>query len=520
MKRILALCLAALLMLSGCSMKTLGSDHTAYSDMVYEQPDLEELQQILEESCQIARESYDLDKVLDAIWNYYDAYDAFYTNYNLACIAYYRDLTDEYWQAEYDFCTRVYPDVDAGLEELYHALAQSPIRPQLEGDEYFGADYFDAYEGESVWDEEFLAFFDRESEILEQYYELMSRDADYQVFLDACADELCALLVDLVLLRQEQAAWAGYDSYPEFAYDFYYYRDYTPAQAQSYLEEIRQELTPLYRRVAVSDVWETGDAPCTETETFDYVRRTARAMGGITEEAFNLMDEAGLYDITYGENKYDTGFEVYLTSYYEPYIFIQPTGTRYDCLTFAHEFGHFVNDYACYGTYAGIDVCEVFSQGMEYLSLCYIGDQKLERLKLADCLATYVEQASYASFEYRLYTMAPEDLTVEKVFALYEEICMSYGGDVLQWDRRDLVLVPHFYTEPMYIISYVVSNDAALQLYQLEKDDPGAGLARYEENLTSQEVWFLSFLDYAGLRSPFTPGRLSEVRQTLEDCLE
>ena len=36
---------------------------------------------------------------------------------------------------------------------------------------------------------------------------------------------------------------------------------------------------------------------------------------------------------------------------------------------------------------------------------------------------------------------------------------------------RDFVVIGHFYTDPMYIISYVVSNDAAFQLYQMELEE-------------------------------------------------
>ena len=69
----------------------------------------------------------------------------------------------------------------------------------------------------------------------------------------------------------------------------------------------------------------------------------------------------------------------------------------------------------------------------------------------------------------------------------------------------------HFYTNPMYIISYVVSNDAAMQLYQLELEEAGAGLTRYEENLDTWEMYFLAFLEEAGLQSPFD--RVAEVRE-------
>jgi hypothetical protein len=72
----------------------------------------------------------------------------------------------------------------------------------------------------------------------------------------------------------------------------------------------------------------------------------------------------------------------------------------------------------------------------------------------------------------------------------------------------------------MYIISYVVSNDAALQLYQLEKQTKGAGLAKYEENLDTLEGDFLAFITSAELESPFVEGRVAAVRKTLEQVLK
>ena len=68
--------------------------------------------------------------------------------------------------------------------------------------------------------------------------------------------QLEALFVELVAARQRIAEYLGYRSYPEFAYEFYYGRDYTPAQAARLMDGIRQELVPLdltdYRQ-AVND---------------------------------------------------------------------------------------------------------------------------------------------------------------------------------------------------------------------------------------------------------------------------
>jgi oligoendopeptidase F len=236
---------------------------------------------------------------------------------------------------------------------------------------------------------------------------------------------------------------------------------------------------------------------------------------GLAANHSALMDQAKLCDISASPNKSGISFEVYLTDYYEPYVMVSGTGTRYDCLTFAHEFGHFVNDYASAGSGVGIDVLEFFSQGMEYLSLCHTGaDGAFVDLKLADSLTVYVEQAAYAEFERRIYELPAQVVNGEKLLSVYEQVCRSYGFDSMEWDPRDMVTVPHFYGNPLYIISYVVSNDAAMQLYELELAAPGAGKAVYEQNLDTQQGWFLAFLEEAGLESPFQ--RVDEVKALME----
>lgn len=526
--RLIALILAVLL-LCGCSdiRKDLVyklHDYTAYSDMEYTRPEIEEMEDALQGAIE-ASKADDLEAVLAGIDSFNTFYDDFYTCYSLADIRYSADLTDLYWEDEYRFCVQSAAMVDAGLEELYHALADSPCRVQLEEDQYFGADFFDAYEGDNNWDEEFTRLMEREAQLQSRYYELSEEALEYEfgteAYYSACGLQMAELLADLIGLRQQIAAYWGYDDYVRFANDFYYYRDYTPEQADRYLADIARELVPLYIQILNAPEWETADTYCTEQETYDYVRNLAQTMGGSVLEAFELMDMAGLYDISYGENKYNSSFEVYLTSYWEPFIFMNPSMTVYDKLVFAHEFGHFCNDYVSYGSYAGSDVTEVFSQGMEYLSLCYAeGGENLEWVKLADSLCLFVEQAAFAAFEQRMYEMPEEELTVENLRKLYAEVATEYGFDGMGFTDWEFVAINHYYTDPMYIISYVFSNDAAMQLYQLERTDPGAGLACFEETLDTQALYFMEYLEEAGLDSPFEEGRAAQIRSTFEETLK
>ena len=531
---LLALTLAAAALLSGCSLAGLGeyaavlqsaitgeSDVIPFSDMEYEHPDLATVRGELDAAIQTAQaDETSTEAVVDAIYSFYDVYDWFFTCSSLADIHYSADLTDIYWEKEYNYCMENSPAVEAMLEELYTALAASPHRNALEAEEYFGGGFFDSYDGEGLWDETFISLMEAETELQNRYYSLSSQALDHvpdtEEYYDAVADDMAQLLVELISLRQQIADYCGYEDYVAFANDFYYYRDFTPAEMDAYLDQVQSRLVPVYLQIRPED-WDAASRYSSETDTFRYVRTAAANMGGIVEEAFDLMEQGGLYDISYGANKYNSSFEIYLTSYYEPFIFMNPTLTCYDRLTFAHEFGHFCNDYASYGSYAGTDVLEFFSQGMEYLSLCY-GEQSedLSRMKMADSLSVYVEQSSYAAFEQQMYALTGDDLSVESLYSLYDRIAQEYGFESVGYDRREFVSITHFYTNPMYVISYVVSNDAAMQLYQLEQESAGAGLQCFTDNLDTQEVYFLSFLNTAGLESPLAAGRIEKVKETFE----
>ena len=532
--KLLALVLALAILLSGCSIGNLtgylysffgGSDLVPFEQMEYQHPNISVIRASLDTAISTAEsEQNSTETVMNAIYAFYDEYDWFYTCASLADIHYSADLTDIYWEQEYNYCQDQTAAVDAMLEELYYSLANSPHRTELESEEYFGEDYFTSYDGENLWDEAFVALLEQESTLQNRYYELSTQALDYlpgtEEYYGAVAEDMAELLVELIALRQEIAAYWGYEDYVQFATDYYYYRDYTAGQSAAYLEEIRRELVPLYVLLNNSMSFYVDCGPSTEKDTYEYVRSMAENMGGTVGDAFQRMDQAGLCDITYSENKYDSSFEVYLTSYNQPFVFMNPEKSEYDHLVFAHEFGHFCNDFAARGCYAGIDVLEVFSQAMEYLSLCYAeGGEELRKLKMWDSLALFVEQSAFASFEMQMYSLKGEELTAENLRALYDRVAREFGFESVGYDDREFVTINHYYTNPMYIISYVVSNDTAMQMYQLEMESKGQGLACLEENLDTDCYYFLEFLEEAGLESPFAPGRMATIRKTLEEGL-
>lgn len=538
--KIMALVLALVVLLTGCAqlvdltqqlaekrdeqlqqLAGLGKTKEPFSQMTYTRPDMEAFQALVEESCQLGKTSKDVDQVLQQTTELYDAYDRFYTMLSLADIFYCKDLSNAEAQAEYEFCTSQSGQVEQALEAYYQALAQGPAVEELE--EYFGEGFFDGYTGESQWDETFLDLWNREQEAVARYYEAMNQmsDAGY----DEMEKTLGPILVELIGLRQELATQMGYDDCEEFLWDWSYNRTYTPQDVDAYLQEIQQELAPLYRQVQTSGLYEEvyrrryGEGQC-----LSYLSSATEAMGGGIREAYEEMTSRELYDIAPGERKYEGSFEVYLASYDAPYVFVNPYEDISDFLSFSHEFGHFTNDYLAGGSYVSTDVAELMSQGMEFMSLCYAtepGEKELDmarRLRLADSLGVYVEQAAYYSFERQAYRLTGEELTVENLNTIYSQVAQDFGFDSVGWNEAEWTGVAHFYTNPFYVISYVVSGDGAMQLYQLERKEAGAGLELFQELLeTDEDIPLLTLLEQSGLESPFD--RISAVAATFREEL-
>ncbi len=517
MKKIIALCLVVCLLLTGCGMVDFGGffdrlmnmypEPVAFAEMEYTRPDMDAFAAALEAVLKEAETQENLNKLVSAINEFYAEYDAFYTAYALSNIHYSKDLRDTDWKAEYDFCMENTAQVDAGINKLFHTLAKSPLREKLEGKNYFGEGFFNKYEGDTLYDEHFQSLLTKEAQLEAQYYALSDEEDQTGSLED--------IYIDLIRVRQDMADYAGYESYPEFSYEFHYGRDYTVQQARDYLADIQTELVPLYETLLTNKHWDGAYEAAPSLMALQHVQSLAEGIGGQVLEAYTVMEEKGLYDIDYNYHKADTSFEIFIRSYYTPYIFMDSTNTTLDQLTFAHEFGHFCADYINTGSGAGVDVAEVFSQGMEYLSLFHIEESKtdLTRLKLGLSIATYVEQAAYASFELQVYALEDEELTKANVQTIFRDTLDSYGISTTSGVRY--TDIPHLFIAPMYVISYLVSNDLALQIYILEKEEAGAGAAKLLENITTTQSGIQAFAQEAGLTSPFAEGWIQTVKEIL-----
>lgn len=533
------------------------ADMLPFDQMPYARPDqvlvdMAELVDTLEEALDSGKSQRAVMKLLDRFYALYDTYD---TMYSLAEVRACLDMTDSYYAAEYDWCYDHYTDVEELVDDLYYLCGRSALADALEADyfwEGFAEEYGDG--SESAFTEEVSELLRQENSLMAEYRSLVA-DAELLVdgdwvdldgYLSGLDDEdyraavtdyyrsrnerFAQLYIDLIRVRQALAKAYGFDSYEQMQYRLSFDRDYTPAQAQSYLEDIKTYLVPLYRQALQQGAYDDIDyAYLSDTELFDILCAGTDSMGGTVKEAFDFLADYRLYDIRYSEKKMDKSFQTYFQSYEAPFVFLDPYADLSDVNSFAHEFGHFLDAYVNYNAYETIDVAESFSQAMEYLMPGYLHgvlDEEtvgmLYRIKLLDTLDSYIQQGSFAEFEHLLYSADPETLTAETVNGFFLQVAEEYGyydGSDRDYYSMSWIDITHFFEYPFYVISYPVTNDLAMQIYELEQQEAGKGLDKYLELIHRDGSGLLEMAADGGLESPFAPGRVRRVAEDLSRML-
>ena len=521
-----------------------------FDEIDSERPDTQALIDGFAKIEEMAAAGADADDILDAFDALYGEYTWFHTMSTYAYIRYCLDLDDSFYDEENSWCDEQSPLLSQAEENCYIALGKSELREELE-QKYFGDDFFDYYDENQIYSNDRVVELMQEESALQNEYMAVQNEMtinwegkeqlvsdlladpylDYNSYLEIYRlyyekyNPICAeLFIQLVGVRQEIAAELGYESYAHFAYEYTYERDYTPEQVAAYTDDIATELSDLYYTAIYADYSSEMDTD----DVMENLKTVAYSFGGDIATSYDYMEAFKLYDITASPSKMPGSYVTYLYSYGMPYMYVSPTGDIADCLTAVHEFGHFVDNYVNCGYTYSIDCAEIFSQGLEYLSIDKMDlstwdKRSLTDAKLGDAVLTFLGQGCYAEFEQKVYEIPAEELTAEKINEIFYECNEKFGMDM--YGMEDILApgwidIQHFFIAPYYVISYCISNDVALQIYQNELDD-GSGLESYYALLErSANNTILALVDEAGMESPFETGRMAELADFFADELE
>ena len=529
-----------------------------FSEMVYARPDIDRLiddVNILEDALDAGTMNLkEIEELIDAV---YDDYYTFSTMNNLANVRTCLNTLDEYYAEEYNWCSEQSAVVQDMIDEMYFACGGSKYAKDLE-DDYFWEGFAEEYadEADSMYTPELVAMMQEEADLVSRYRELMAdpvimldgkqvhvfeglesaKDAmSYYNILFGYYDKYNPLVSDLfiklVKLRNEMAKEAGYSSFEEMQFDYYFERDYTPEQAGAYIEDIRKFIVPLAEEIDQKySYYDIDYSNVSESRLREVLQRVACELGGHVEEAYDFMMKYDLCDLSKSYTKTTMSFMTYFDDYEAPYLLISAKGTTEDVLTAVHEFGHYSDGYTIFNANETIDLAEVYSQALEYLSINMLGEVLSKKAvknillsKIIDSVSLYTQQASFAEFEREVYSLSDEELTEDKINEISLRLSKEFGyftDGFESYYARSWIDINHFFEAPFYVISYPVSNDVALQIYGLEMEKNGDGIAKYLEMLEHETSDLLETVEEYGLKSPFDEGSVENVANLIRNMVK
>lgn len=524
-----------------------------FDDMPYVRPDASAFRAQAERVMQALQNGGGYRRVLAMLDELFALYFSADTMSAIADIQSCRDVTDAYWAGEYAACLSALTEIGDVLEDVYLACASSPYKDRLER-EYFGPDFTAEYgeDAEEKMSEGYVRLLEQENELLVEYRDILSQptvmvngnevpvsdilydvwgNRDYNNLLNAYYKKYNPILGDvfirLMQVRKAQARELGYDSYAEMMYDIGFDRDYSVEEGQAFIESVKSRLLPVYRQRMDQDRYaDLMEGIILEEQLYGTLEIVADSLGGEVQKAYEFMRRNKLSDLSMSDVKADMSYTTYLTDYEAPFLFVNPYGDRTDIITVTHEFGHYAEEYISNCAYRSMDVSEVFSQAMQFLSLRPMtamlggeGGSTLRLLNLYDILDTFLWETLYAEFELRAYQM--ENPSVEALNDLMWTLYKEYGLDGI-YDREsviDWVDITHLFEQPFYVISYPVSACCALEIYERDMQTGGAGLESYLRLAETEEIGIVAATAAAGLQNPITDERVQAVASFLDSQL-
>lgn len=518
-------------MLSG-ALNTTGGDGTHFSEMLYVRCDEEKFMDLCREVEAFAKDGADLEGAAEKAAELYGELCYVHTMASLAELNYYRDPTAPGAEEEMGWSLDLYYRLYDEYMYAIGALAASDNAHVLEDEFYTDTiDYIAEVYGvrpEGDTGEE-LQLYSRETELIQEYYSVMGEE-----FPDEKA--AAEIFVELVKLRQEEAALYGYDSYADYSYYDYYCKDYSPDEAQAVWAGVKEHFAPIIREhydrlgYAADRVTLRCHVDCSPEAILDAMDRTLPRISSELHSAFRYMVDKGLYDIAPSPEKADIGYTVRLYYYGVPFIFNCACGEFYDYLDMIHEFGHFANTYYTWSDlifgYSDNDLAELQSQGLEMIYTAYFEDifgssaEDVEEYLLLDMLCSIVDGAMYDEFQQKVY--AEDALTADKVCEIYAGLYEDYGYEPYEGYEYEWIYVPHNFEYPFYYISYAVSALSALELHALMQTDPEAAVEKYLliSSMDTEYYYYSEALEEAGLSDVFDSELYSLLAEDILKALE
>lgn len=444
-----------------------------------------------------------IEKAWDDFLNHYDHIGH---QYYMSYILYFWDMGDEYLIQEYEFAAAMSSEAYNRYIDLCVDIYESkaPYR-----DEFFSDWSQDEINMILSYTGDYAELTMKSEDILMEYREL--EDSEFM-------DGACELYAELVVTNNQIAEINGYDDYYTYAYENIYHRDYDHTAIENLRAYAKAYLVPMmttYSSRFFGDFYSLKGADSDNFENFvwgsytgsqyfdDYVAYLTHEVEGeqVPDNHGAAMKHA--FDegnVLFGTNpkSREGAFNIDIPYENRSLCYFGPGYTS--PLTIVHELGHYYGALYLGDNDLPFDLAETQSQGNEWLMIEWLESQMNENVyralfeyRLWDLVCTSVGQIVIDNFEERVYKAeGVENWTPDDFSDLFEEVCDEYGGYSIfdgyygMSDRDSFGAGMHYYwravvlENPVYYVSYAVSNISAFDIFLKERAVAGEGRAAYK----------------------------------------
>lgn len=369
------------------------------------------------------------------------------------------------------------------------------------------------------------------------------------------------LYLDMLPLRRQLAANAGFANYRELRWLQLSRFDYTPKDCFTFHDAIESEVVPvatriyqdLQTRLGIDSMrpWDVDADPngrplrpfsdVADLETG--VQRIFDQVDPVLSDHYRTMRD-GYLDLASRANKapggYCTGFPV--TG--RPYIFMNAVGTHDNLTTLLHEGGHafhFMESLQkrplVWNLDGPMEFCEVASMSMELLSAPYLARARGGFYSDVDARRAYADQlrktvlffpymAVVDSFQHWVYADAPQSVTAADMDRRWSELTDRFMPGVnweglstekeTGWHRKG-----HIFEAPFYYIEYGLAQLGALQIWRNALADQAQSVAAYRAALALGYTRSLPELfAVAGARFAFDRQTVGQLMALIQEQLQ
>ncbi|MEE8176624.1 MAG: M3 family oligoendopeptidase, partial [Acidobacteriota bacterium] len=328
-------------------------------------------------------------------------------------------------------------------------------------------------------------------------------------------EKLERLYEQLLALRKQIAANAGFADYRAYSFQQHQRFDYGPEECFQFHDAVERAVLPLVQKIHTERrkllqvetlrPWDLGTDPLnrpplrpfsTTDELVQGTREIFTRVDPALGEQFGFMAEKRLLELESRKGKAPGGYQETLQERRWPFIFMNAVGRDLDIRTLLHEGGHAFHMLAAREEpliqyrHAPMEFCEVASMSMELLATPHLDvfyknpedRNRAYRAKLEDFILIFPWIATIDAFQHWVYTH-PDQTRDERAQA-WRQIHGRFSA-VVDWSgyeeqrtylwHRQL----HLYEVPFYYIEYGIALTGALQVWMRSRTDYRDAVERY-----------------------------------------